>query len=275
MQLAPSRGADPTAHVVAESEDRGQPRANDPEPGPELLEAEDKRDRDAAESRGQVAVAEENEAVRGDRAERGQGQRLVQRLQPAGASGPPTHPPRQGEPASDRRRQHDDGHDPERPAGEPEEVLGRIGERAADSRRPPRQSRVRRGSAPNASSVPSSAKVTPPHRVSQRPASPGPREQRRLGQRLGLDGGRGDRGGLDQPRPRGCACCGVDQMMRKASPSDQMRRLRPVVAIAPSLIEKRATGPVPERIVDLDPTRESRSAPPIRRSPPQSTANEL
>ena len=57
--------------------------------------------------------------------------------------------------------------------------------------------------------------MRPPWRRSQRPAPAGPAEQRGLGQRLGLERGRRERGGADQAGPGRLAGRGVEEVVAR------------------------------------------------------------
>ena len=70
VQLAPALAADPAAGVEAQAERRGEVAADDAEADEDRLEVDDERDRDAGETRLEEAVAEQREAVDGDRDER-------------------------------------------------------------------------------------------------------------------------------------------------------------------------------------------------------------
>ena len=69
---------------------------------------------------------------------------------------------------------------------------------------------------PTSSTSPSSRTSNPPYRARTRGPRRVPADERRLGKDLGLERRRGQRGGTDQPGPRGPPRAGVEQVVRRA-----------------------------------------------------------
>ena len=113
------------------------------------------------------------------------------------------------------------------------------------------------------------------HRSGRRSASrPRTRQQRGLGQRLGLQCGRRERGRRDQPGPGGGSCGGVDQVVgedrrRRRSHS---RASMPDVATPPAADPERVGDGAGQRMAHAHLPGALRVRPRTRRSPPQSTA---
>ena len=110
-----------------------------------------------------------------------------------------------------------------------------------------------RGRRTSGSTPPSSWTSTPPPRRRMRARGRRARQERRLRERLGQDGGRRERGGGRQPGPgRGGRSTGRSGGARGRRPLRQTRAPRPEVATAPRLIRNVHDRAAAERRGDLD-----------------------
>src|SRR5262249_6042986 len=97
------------------------------DPGPERVHGDLERDRDPRQPRLQVAVAEQQQPVGGDRDERDERDRLMQVLEPHRRAGLAADPPREREADPDRERDEDQRDDADGAASEPKDVLAGVG----------------------------------------------------------------------------------------------------------------------------------------------------
>ena len=126
MHTPPSPGADSPAPVEAQPQDRREPAGDYAEPCVQRAVGERERHRDPDEPRTQVRVEQEQASVGDDQAQGHQGRGFVEVPELCGHARPAHEAAGHREAHGDRdaERQHRD--DPERAAGEPEDLMGWI-----------------------------------------------------------------------------------------------------------------------------------------------------
>ena len=236
VQLAPQPGADAVADPVAQAEDRGEPAADHAEAGQQRLVVDHERHGDAGQPGVHEAVAEQRDPVDRDRDEPDQRGLLVDGHQRAREARVARDAPGHREADADGQRDAEQRDDAGRARCEPPAVLGGI--RHAASTSPSAWTMIAAAGGEDAA----------------RAVRAG--QQRRLGERLRVQGRRRERGDGQQAGPRGPAGRGVEQVVRDRSSGgppgaadDARRRDRAVVHA------HHRRGLVAQRMSDVDVAR--------------------
>ena len=212
VRVAPARGADPPPRVERQRQRGDDVGADDAQPRPQRPVAHRERHEDAREPGPQIAVGQQEQAVRADAGQRGEREPLVPRAQRLGGPGP-GDPQDAEQPEHGHGGQQREGDQAGGAAGQPPEVVEGIGtahaasaQSGAGRARPPppaaarrrrarprgsarRRSRRGRAGRPAARTAAPSWPASRPRRRCARPRSPTRRRSRPGGRWTGRAGG--------------------------------------------------------------------------------------